>query len=241
MIRLTRRGRAVLLFVVVLALVAAVLGAQQLRTPPTSAGDSVTTHSTIPGLGPKTLAEIPSDATHVVVSTGESMDSNVTDTVLWSKNTTTGDWTPSHTMAGHNAEDGWTTDHTEGDLRSPIGVYSITDVGGSDPAPSGTELPYTQSDDFAASGTGFDGESLADVFDYVIAINYNRVPGTSPLDDQRPEGQEKGGGIWLHVDHGGGTHGCVAVSANDMVYLLQHLDPADHPVIVMGPDSSLAE
>lgn len=44
----------------------------------------------------------------------------------------------------------------------------------------------------------------------------------------------------MHVDHGGPTHGCVSVSAVHMIELLRTLDPADHPVIVMGDAASLA-
>jgi L,D-peptidoglycan transpeptidase YkuD (ErfK/YbiS/YcfS/YnhG family) len=126
-----------------------------------------------------------------------------------------------------------------GDLRSPIGVFTLTDAGGllRDP---GSKLPYDRSTGFTSPGTGFEGESLADAFDYVIAINYNREPGTSPLDSTRPLGASRGGGIWLHVDHGGPTHGCVSLAEEHMKELLQALDPAQHPVIVMGDAASLA-
>jgi hypothetical protein len=46
-----------------------------------------------------------------------------------------------------------------------------------------------------------------------MAIDYNRVKGTSPLDRTSPPGADKGGGIWLHVDHGGPTHACVSLPA----------------------------
>jgi hypothetical protein len=36
----------------------------------------------------------------------------------------------------------------------------------------------------------------------VIAIDYNRVRGTSPIDPTRPQGESRGGSIWLHMDHG---------------------------------------
>lgn len=74
----------------------------------------------------------------------------------------------------------------------------------------------------------------------MIAINCNRQPGTSPLDSARPLGASRGGGIWLHVDHGGPTHGCVSISEEHMKELLLAFDPALHPVIVMGDAASLA-
>jgi len=118
-------------------------------------------------------------------------------------------------------------------------VYGLTDAGGllGDP---GTRLPYHRSGAFTSPGTGFEGEPLAGSFDYVIAINYNREAGTSPLDWTRPLGAGRGGGIWFHVDHGGPTHGCVSVSEQHMKELLRVLDPGLHPVVVMGDAKSLA-
>jgi L,D-peptidoglycan transpeptidase YkuD (ErfK/YbiS/YcfS/YnhG family) len=148
-------------------------------------------------------------------------------------------WQAGTTWPAHNAFKGWTDHHMTGDLRSPIGVFTLTDAGGrlSDP---GTELPYTRSSGFVANGTGFEGEPLAGSFDYVIAVNYNRVPGTSPQDWTRPLGADRGGGIWLHVDHDGPTQGCVSLAEQHMKELLRALDPDRHPVIVMGDAASLA-
>jgi L,D-peptidoglycan transpeptidase YkuD (ErfK/YbiS/YcfS/YnhG family) len=72
-----------------------------------------------------------------------------------------------------------------------------------------------------------------------VAINYNRGTGVSPLDWTWPLGAAKGGGIWLYVDHGGPTHGCVSLSALHIKALLRTFDPAQHTVIVMGDGASL--
>ncbi|WP_322942172.1 L,D-transpeptidase family protein [Actinacidiphila yeochonensis] len=193
--------------------------------------------ATIPGLGPKTLADVPAASRQVLVASGQAKDSSNTLVTLWVK-LPDGHWRPGATWRGHNAKDGWTTDHHAGDLHSPIGVFTLHDAGGFDADP-GSHLPYHHSDSFHAGGVGFDGEPLDEAFDYVIAIDYNRVPGTSPLDGTQPLGADKGGGIWVHVDHGGPTHGCVSIPAPDMVTLLRALQPADHPVIVMGDSTSL--
>nr|WP_084728936.1 L,D-transpeptidase family protein [Streptacidiphilus neutrinimicus] len=193
----------------------------------------------LPGLGPGFLAKVPADAQQVLLVTGSGRSQNTGTAVLYTR-TAAGGWMPGPTWAARNAKDGWTTDHQAGDLHSPIGVFSLTDAGGLDANP-GTKLPYTHSSAFQAPGTGFEGESLADAFDYVVAINYNHVPGTSPLSAERPMGASRGGGIWVHVDHGGPTHGCVALAKADMRALLQALDPSKHPVIVMGDASSLAQ
>ena len=191
----------------------------------------------LPGLGPRTLAEIPADARQAVVVTGRGRNSPQSTVVLYER--TAAGWRAGASWPAHNALKGWSDHHTGGDLRSPIGVYGLTDAGGllGDP---GTRLPYHRSGAFTSPGTGFEGEPLAGSFDYVIAINYNREAGTSPLDWTRPLGAGRGGGIWFHVDHGGPTHGCVSVSEQHMKELLRALDPGLHPVVVMGDAKSLA-
>ncbi|MGW0080844.1 L,D-transpeptidase family protein [Streptomyces sp. NPDC003393] len=190
----------------------------------------------IPGLGPRTLAAIPSRSRQVVVVTGRGHDSPDSTVVLYQRDGT--GWRAGESRPAHNALKGWTDHHLAGDLRSPVGVYTLSDAGGLKRDP-GTRLPYHHSAGFTSPGTGFEGESLAGSFDYVVAIDYNRRPGTSPLDWTRPLGASRGGGIWLHVDHGGPTHGCVSLAERHMKELLLTLDPARHPVVVMGDAASL--
>src|SRR5699024_8128697 len=99
----------------------------------------------------------------------------------------------------------------------------------------GTELPYTQDDNLPSSATVAYGPDYASVFDYIIAIDYNRVPGHPPTDTTRPMGWDKGGGIWLHLDHDSGTNGCVTLEASDLKWLLRTIDPDAHPRIALGP------
>ncbi|QDL74748.1 hypothetical protein DNK48_41590 [Streptomyces malaysiensis subsp. malaysiensis] len=190
----------------------------------------------LPGLGPRTWGEVPRRSRQVLVVTGRDRNAPVSTAVLYEH--TGADWRAGPSRPAHNALSGWTDRHREGDLRSPIGVYTLTDAGGRLPDP-GTRLPYDRSADFSVGGTGFAGELLAGSFDYVIAIDYNRRPGTSPLDRTRPLGPERGGGIWLHIDHGGPTHGCVSLGADAMKELLRTLDPDRGPVVVMGDAASL--
>ncbi|MFI9261186.1 L,D-transpeptidase family protein [Streptomyces sioyaensis] len=189
----------------------------------------------IPGLSEAARKRIPANSRQVLVVTGKGMDSFESRVVLYTRAEGSDDWTPGPVWGAHNAAHGWTDDHRYGDLRSPIGVFSLTDAGGRLAAPEGTRFPYDRNNGFVADGTGVDGEPLAGAFDYVIAINYNREPGTSPMDKQRPWGDAKGGGVWLHVDHDGPTQGCVSLKPKVMRELLRTLDPDLHPVIVMGP------
>ncbi|WP_406296479.1 L,D-transpeptidase family protein [Streptomyces sp. NBC_00624] len=190
----------------------------------------------LPGLGPETLSRIPAHTRQVVLVRGAARNSASSKVVLYER--VDDGWRPGAVWAAHNAYKGWTDEHYAGDLHSPVGVFALTDAGGrlADP---GTKLPYHHSGAFFISGTGFEGEPLAGAFDYVIAINYNRQPGTSPMNGAQPMGANRGGGIWIHVDHGGPTRGCVSLSKTHMKQLLQALDPADHPVVVMGDAAAL--
>ncbi|WIY77518.1 L,D-transpeptidase family protein [Streptomyces anulatus] len=193
----------------------------------------------IPGLGPETLAQVPAEARQVFVVTGEEADSNQSGAVLYSREDPAESWQPVlGPWPAHNGMEGWTDHHVAGDLRSPTGVYPLTDAGGRLPDP-GALLPYDEHPRFAVDGEGFFGEPLEGSFDYVVAINYNRTAGVSPLDRTRPLGLERGGGIWIHVDHGGPTQGCVSVPEEHMEELLRTLDPAMNPVIVMGDAETL--
>ncbi|MFH9012190.1 L,D-transpeptidase family protein [Streptomyces sp. NPDC017943] len=189
----------------------------------------------IPGVGDRLQRQIPSGSRQVVAVYGDGKNSADSKVVLYTKHGSA--WQRERDWAGHNGKKGWTTDHHEDDDRSPVGVFTLSDAGGVLPDP-GSGLPYTRSAAFAAPRWW--AKSHWHDFDYVIAIDYNRVKGTPPNDPTRPEGQEKGGGIWLHMDHGSGTSACVSVSESAMKYLLRTLDPRQHPVVVMGDRADLA-
>ncbi|MFI8088534.1 L,D-transpeptidase family protein [Streptomyces sp. NPDC086080] len=192
----------------------------------------------IPGLGPATRAEIPASARQAVVVTGDGPDEGTGTAQRYIRE---GEgWTPvSEAWPTHNGFKGWTDHHVQGDRRTPIGVFGLTDAGGHEPDP-GTELPYDTGPAFVARGTNVEGEPLGDAFDYVVAINYNRKPGTTPLDWTRPLGTDRGGGIWFHVDHGSPTQGCVTLPKPRMRELLRWLDRESAPVVVMGDRAALA-
>lgn len=148
---------------------------------------------TLPNLGPHTLAEVPATANQVVEVLGDDVNSPLSKVILFQR--TDAGWQASPAWAAHNAAHGWVVNHLNGDLRSPIGVFGLTDAGGLRPDP-GSKLAYDQSHGFTISGTGFAGEPLKGSFDYVVAINYNRKPGTTPLDWTMPMGAAHGTGIW---------------------------------------------
>ena len=51
----------------------------------------------------------------------------------------------------------------------------------------------------------------------------------------------KGSAIFLHVSTGGGTAGCVSLAESNLLEVLRWLDPAAHPVIVMGPSATIRQ
>jgi L,D-peptidoglycan transpeptidase YkuD (ErfK/YbiS/YcfS/YnhG family) len=188
----------------------------------------------IPDIGERLRSRIPAGSRQVLAVHGEGVDSADATVVLYTRHGNT--WDRARSWDGHNGKRGWTTDHREGDKRSPVGVFTLSDAGGVLPDP-GSRLPYDRSPAFTPPSSW--ARTTRHDFDYVVAIDYNRVRGTSPIDPVRPQGQAKGGGIWLHMDHGSGTSGCVSISKSGMAYLLRALDPGLHPVVVMGDSAHL--
>lgn len=198
------------------------------------AGEAADRLTRIPGLGDRLRHRIPSDSRQILAVYGDGRNSPDATVVLYSRRGS--GWDRVRGWPAHNGRKGWTTDHHEGDKRSPVGVFTLSDAGGVLPAP-GARLPYTRSAAMAAPRWW--PKSYWHDFDHVIAIDYNRVEGTPPDNQTRPEGYAKGGGIWLHMDHGSGTSACVSVSKEVMRFLLRTLDPDRHPVVVMGDRADL--
>ena len=204
---------------------------------PSSSSTGADVPRTLP-LGSRTLGTVADTTSQVVIVRGTTTGSNAATIQFYER--VGADWLPRATWQGHVGKRGWSTHHVEGDLRTPVGTFGLTDAGGRKADP-GSKLPYDQSTAFTppAPQAGF-GDSTADAFDYVIAVNYNRAAGRTPLDFTRPLGAGRGGGIWLHVDHGGPTHGCVSLPRAAMRYLLLHLSPQARPVVVMGAAAQLS-
>ncbi|MFI5865312.1 hypothetical protein [Streptomyces sp. NPDC051546] len=189
----------------------------------------------LPEVSEQTRAKIPAEARQLILVTGRARDSSESTAALYTRPAAGADWAKSDSWPARNGAKGWSTERTYGDLTSPEGVFALTDAGGLLAKPAGTKFPYDQDGSFVATGLGVNGESLRGSFDYVVAIDYNRKTGVSPLDPTKPEGEEKGGNIWLHVDHDGPSQGCVGIPKAAMQKVLETLDPAAKPVIVMGP------
>ncbi|MFE0175397.1 L,D-transpeptidase family protein [Streptomyces sp. NPDC059002] len=191
----------------------------------------------IPDVGDRFQSKIPKNSQQVLAVYGEGEDSAKSSIVLYTKSgPKDATWEKTRSWSGHNGRKGWTTNHREDDKRSPVGVFTLTDAGGVLPDP-GAKLSYSQSTSMQAPH--YWPKPYWHDFDYVIAIDYNRVKGTPPSDPTRPQGRSKGGSMWVHMDHGSGTSGCVSLSKSGMEYLLRTLDPKLHPVVVMGDKANL--
>ncbi|MFE5808300.1 hypothetical protein [Streptomyces sp. NPDC056491] len=188
------------------------------------------------GVSDQTRARIPAESLQLILVTGRAADSSESTATFYTRPAPGADWVRADSWPARNGANGWSGERTYGDLTSPQGVFALTDAGGLLPKPPGTRLPYDRDSGFVATGLGVNGESLAGSFDYVVAIDFNRRPGRSPLDPVKPDGEDKGGNIWLHVDHDGPSQGCVGIPKEAMKKVLETLDPAAKPVIVMGPE-----
>jgi L,D-peptidoglycan transpeptidase YkuD (ErfK/YbiS/YcfS/YnhG family) len=179
------------------------------------------------------LQALPPYSSQAMVVRAATAASTTNQVTLWSRFGTTWDQVGS-AMPGRNGERGWSAHRVSGDLRTPIGVYSITATGGRLPNP-GTREPYEYNPRYFYADGSFLGHSAVGVFNYVIAIDFNRVPGTPVSSQVEPGGPTPGGGIWVHVSNGVATEGCVTLSPAGVVAILRWLDPAEHPMIAMGP------
>jgi L,D-peptidoglycan transpeptidase YkuD (ErfK/YbiS/YcfS/YnhG family) len=185
----------------------------------------------IPGLGAGTWARIPSTSSQVIVVSGADNPARTVTVALW-RRSPTGAWQRTGgPWAGHIGRNGWGKTRVN-DGRSPIGVFSLTEAGGTSPAPAGTRMPY----DHSAAYTYHSGFGA-----YVVRIDYNvaaqdmrKTPKDTPAANW-----SRGSGIWLHVDAATPTDGCTSVPTAAMRTILSRLDPADRPVIVQGPPAFL--
>jgi D-alanyl-D-alanine dipeptidase len=144
----------------------------------------------------------------------------------------------------------------EGDGRAPAGILAFGDMWGYAPqAPEGVRFSYRSATDCdrcvddsdhpdygkilrvespKAPVTWRSAERLrldSDHYRYLVVIHYN---------DLHPR-KAVGSCIFLHVapPPGGGTAGCTALAANDLLTLLRWMDPAQNPLLVQVPEPLL--
>lgn len=192
----------------------------------------------ISGLGPGTASKVGPRVRQAVVASGRSMRSSYSTLSFWRKIGTC--WVRDFSRPGRNGATGWHPHPWDGSGYSPIGVYRLTDAGGRLANP-GTRLPYSHGPKWWDQG-GFKMNSDAiQVFNYVVAINFNRYAGRSPRDLARPNPRIPDGGIWFHVSGAGATRGCLSLPQPEMIKAMRWFDPSLRPTMIMGPASSLVK
>jgi L,D-peptidoglycan transpeptidase YkuD (ErfK/YbiS/YcfS/YnhG family) len=190
------------------------------------------TSDPVPSWAATQLGRVPAGSGQTVIVTAPSMSSTTNTVSLWTR-TTTGWSQTGPLMPGHDGEKGWSAHRTAGDLTTPTGVYTLSAAGGRLPNP-GTQEPYEQSGSYFHTAGHFLGHNTFGVFNYVVAIDFNRAAGSPVTSTSQPWGPRPGGDIWLHVDNGAPTLGCVTVAQANVVTILKWLDPSQHPVIVLS-------
>jgi L,D-peptidoglycan transpeptidase YkuD (ErfK/YbiS/YcfS/YnhG family) len=195
------------------------------------------------------LHTIPSGTRQLIVVTSNGYGTSVA--TIETFNRVNGLWQPAFgAMGGRIGSKGFSGNHVEGDLTTPTGVYGIGGTMYGIDANPGVRYRYHQlvPDDYwdenpgsptyntfvHGANPGAGSEALWQVapqYNYFAVINYNTpaVPANPP----------RGSAIFLHVINIAGTAGCVALAQSDLVRVLDWLDPAASPRIVMTPTQDL--
>ena len=211
--------------------------------PPTSTSSSVASTSptfSIPKISNTSVAASSSQLISVVSTGGTTAE-----LVLWQKDSE-GTWYEYDSMPAMLGQNGmkYASSVYEMDLSTPTGVYSLTEAFGVASNP-GTSMPYRVLDGSEywvddetseyyntmqfgePNGRWKSAEHLTDyqnAYKYALVIDYNRypvIPGKSSA-------------IFLHVDVGIPTLGCVAVSQSKMEEILTWINPNSNPKIMLA-------
>jgi L,D-peptidoglycan transpeptidase YkuD (ErfK/YbiS/YcfS/YnhG family) len=138
----------------------------------------------------------------------------------------------------------------EGDGATPEGMYAIgSTMYGTDPSP-GTQFPYHQlvcgdwwdEDPASAAYNTFQHVACGSTPSFAsgseaLWTEGNAYPSMAVIDFNTPPTGPLGSGIFLHANVGAPTQGCVSLPYSDLIEVLRWLNPARHPVVVMGADS----
>jgi L,D-peptidoglycan transpeptidase YkuD (ErfK/YbiS/YcfS/YnhG family) len=155
-------------------------------------------------------------------------------------------------MPALDGVNGWTPgpQRREGDGTTPEGIYAIAStMYGTEPDP-GTLFPYHQ----LVCGDWWDEDPTSaayNTFQHVACgseptfagdsealwTEGNAYPSMAVIDFNTPSTGPIGSGIFLHANIGAPTQGCISLPYGDLIQVLTWLNPARHPVVVMGPDS----
>ncbi|GIF78154.1 L,D-transpeptidase family protein [Asanoa siamensis] len=195
------------------------------------------------------LRTIPASTRQVVVVHSDGFGTSVASLETFEK--TGGVWRPKFgVMNARIGSKGFSDNHVEGVATTPTGVYSFgSTMYGVSPDP-GLKYAYHRlvADDWwnenpdtpgynsffhGADPGGFSEALWQEVpqYNYFAVINYN-----IPVRTATPA---RGSGIFLHVAGSGATAGCVSLTQANLLRVLEWLDPAAAPRIVLAPRANL--
>jgi len=228
--------------------------ASQSKTPsPRRSPSHVPTTKAAPPGAPSNIASrlhtIPASTGQLIVVHSSSYGTSVASLETFEK--TNGVWRPKFgVMNARIGSKGFSDSHVEGVPTTPTGVYSIGSTMYGVRANPGVKFRYHQlvANDYwnenpssstynsFVHGTNPGGFSEAlwqtvPQYNYFAVINYNiPVKAATPA---------RGSGIFLHVAGSGATAGCVSLAQTNLLKVLEWLDPATSPRIVMAPRQNL--
>jgi L,D-peptidoglycan transpeptidase YkuD (ErfK/YbiS/YcfS/YnhG family) len=200
------------------------------------------------------LRTLPAQTTQVVIVTGNGYATTYAWLETFAK--VGGIWRPvSAPLACRIGSQGFSDNHLEGIPTTPTGVYSIGDTMYGIASNPGVRYPYhvlvsgdwwNENSDSPGynsfhhgSDPGGPSEALWQIspaYTHFAVITYNMAPNVpSPIPGQ-------GSGIFLHQHSasGGPTAGCVSLGHTDLVAVLNWLNPAASPRIVLSPIQTLS-
>jgi L,D-peptidoglycan transpeptidase YkuD (ErfK/YbiS/YcfS/YnhG family) len=197
---------------------------------------------------PLPLSYSTGSATQVITVVAHSTSATTATLQRWTKSGT--GWLPDGAaVTSHVGSAGMTATPNEGAEKTPMGSFTLTQAFGHDPNP-GTALPYLQTtpadwwisqagplyntEQRCASNCAFTqgnpNEHLyyeTPFYNYAVVIDYNTA-------NAGPIRQGAGSAFFLHVTDGNPTAGCVSVPQATEISILQWLQPADAPRILIG-------
>jgi L,D-peptidoglycan transpeptidase YkuD (ErfK/YbiS/YcfS/YnhG family) len=157
--------------------------------------------------------------------------------------------------AGRIGANGFSDHHREGDNTTPTGAYGIGPIMYGNAANPGVQEAYHQ----LVCGDWWDEDPTSPQYNTFQHVTCGRSPPfgggsealwteTAPYTsfavveyNTGPVVPYVGSAIFVHADTGSPTAGCVSIPQPDLDQLLRWIDPADSPIIVMGPDSEVAK
>ena len=139
---------------------------------------------------------------------------------------------------------------TEGDGKSPAGVFALDGAFGSPAKPDFVRLPYTKLEEFTECVDDVKSTHYNRIVDRMKVGNYDWASsekmlavgaeyelGVTVAHNTTPVNRGGGSCIFLHVwkDAETGTAGCTAMARENMENVLRWLDPQKNPVLIQLP------